>query len=210
MRKVSKNDYGYDSVFPRRLRKLMDDNKTTQAVLAEECGVARQAVSQWRDGNTRPDILSLHKIAEFYHVSSDFLLGLTDVSIWDTEMKEVCEYTGLSENAVMAITCPLYGEFIDKDMVNKILESGEFWAITHIFTDAQRNKEILSPNVKKLEEIIKSKLQGKEIPQMYRKALSVVSERGMASSYKQELTECICSMFDKILECKKEFKNEKP
>ena len=42
------------------------------------CGVARQSVSQWRDGNTRPDILSLEKIARYFNVSTDYLLGIED------------------------------------------------------------------------------------------------------------------------------------
>lgn len=100
MRKASKTDYGYNSTFPCRLRKIMDDNKTTQATLANECGVERQSVAQWRDGNTRPDILSLKKIAEFYNISTDYLLGLSEASTQDAELKTVCEYTGLSEKSI--------------------------------------------------------------------------------------------------------------
>ncbi len=91
MKKANKT-YGYDSIFPRRLRAIMDNNKTTQETIAKECGVARQAVSQWRDGNTRPDILSLHKIAEFYHVSADYLLGVCDLEPPNIESEKSKEF----------------------------------------------------------------------------------------------------------------------
>lgn len=70
--------YGYDSIFPTRFRHLMDNNKVNQKTMAEFCGVQRQSISLWHNGETRPDILSLGKIAEYFNVSTDYLLGLTD------------------------------------------------------------------------------------------------------------------------------------
>ena len=101
MRKASKTDYGYNSAFPCNLRKIMDDNHTTQAVLAKECGVERQSVAQWRDGNTRPDILSLQKIAEFYNVSTDWLLGVPGAEkTTDKATKELCATLGLPDDVI--------------------------------------------------------------------------------------------------------------
>lgn len=101
MRKASKTDYGYYSAFPQNLRKIMDDNNTTQAALAKECGVERQSVAQWRDGNTRPDILSLQKIAEFYNVSTDWLLGVPGAEkTTNKATKELCATLGLSDDAI--------------------------------------------------------------------------------------------------------------
>ena len=70
--------YGYDSIFPTRFRDLMDKNKVNQKTMAELCGVQRQTISLWCNGDTRPDIISLGKIAEYFNVSTDYLLGLTD------------------------------------------------------------------------------------------------------------------------------------
>ncbi len=95
-----KNIGGYDSPFASRLREMIDANKLTLPVLAEAIGVSRQAVGQWREGNTVPDILDLKKLAAFFNVSSDYLLGITDVSSQNMNAQNICEITGLSEDAV--------------------------------------------------------------------------------------------------------------
>lgn len=101
MRKaVDKGDYNFNSIFPARLRELLENTNTTQEEIANYCGIQRQSVAQWKDGKTKPDILSLCKIAQYFNVSADYLLGLSDVSTTDTNLKSVCEYTGLNEKSV--------------------------------------------------------------------------------------------------------------
>lgn len=114
MRKASKTDYGYDSTFPKKLRDIMDSTKTTQAALAAVCGVERQSVAQWRDGNTRPDILSLEKIARYFNVSTDYLLGIKDGTTHD--ITELMDSLGLSERVISFLQTnknPIYNECID-------------------------------------------------------------------------------------------------
>lgn len=159
MRKASKTDYGYNSTFPRRLRKIMDDNKTTQAILANECGVERQSVAQWRDGNTRPDILSLRKIAEFYNVSTDYLLGLTDEKTTDKATKELCATLGLTDSSISYLTdednqfARELIDFLIEDDIEHIIEdqtkqNGEttysFMKYLYRFFDAAHTQENIS------------------------------------------------------------------
>lgn len=94
-------DYGYYSEFPKRLRMLLE--KTTQGELAAACNVARQSVAQWKDGNTKPDIYYLGKIADFFNVSTDYLLGRSDTKSADTDIKMICEYTGLDEEVIKQV-----------------------------------------------------------------------------------------------------------
>jgi len=120
MRKASKTDYGYDSTFPKKLRDIMDSTKTTQAALAAVCGVERQSVAQWRDGNTRPDILSLEKIARYFNVSTDYLLGLTDYKTTDKATKELCATLGLSDYAIKILSDPQNGRL--REVVNFLFD----------------------------------------------------------------------------------------
>ena len=64
--------------FPRKLRGLMDGSpKVSQEELAAYLGVSRQAVGQYRQGRSAPDWKTIVKIADFFDVSTDYLL--TDV-----------------------------------------------------------------------------------------------------------------------------------
>jgi len=94
---------GYDSVFAERLRGLMSENGTTQKELAGVTGITRQAISQYMDGSIQPNIEKLYKIADYFKVSADYLIGLSDVRSFDLEVKVICEKTGLSETVVETI-----------------------------------------------------------------------------------------------------------
>lgn len=99
-RRTKKADigYGYDSIFPTQLRKLLDRPGMTQQQLADHLGVSRQSIAQWKDGKTAPEIYYIKEIAEFFGVAYEYLfdggdnatyknieigkeLGLSDVSI---------------------------------------------------------------------------------------------------------------------------------
>lgn len=102
-KRVKKVDigYGYDSIFPKNLRTLLDMPDMTQDKLASHLGVARQSVAQWKDGKTMPDIYYLEKISEYFDVSTDFLLGRTPNPTTDTNVRAICEYTGLREKSLI-------------------------------------------------------------------------------------------------------------
>lgn len=52
----------------------------------------------------------LRCLADFYGVSSDYLLGSTQVRSTNPDMKQTVEFTGLSEKAITAIKSLQYGE----------------------------------------------------------------------------------------------------
>lgn len=58
----------------KNLRKLRTDKKLTQDQLAEQLHITRQAVSNWENGKTQPDIDTLTQIAEFYDVSIERII----------------------------------------------------------------------------------------------------------------------------------------
>lgn len=76
----------------------------TQQEAADKIGVSRQNVGKWIQPNpTTPDIITLGKIADAFNVSTDYLLGRTDVQSVNTDLKGVCDYTNLSEGAIKQI-----------------------------------------------------------------------------------------------------------
>lgn len=58
------------------LKQLRKQNGLTQAQLAQELQVHQTAVSQWECGRTYPDRETIVKLAAFYHVSADVILGI--------------------------------------------------------------------------------------------------------------------------------------
>lgn len=61
-----------------RLRELRKEAKLTQAQFAKEIGYAQNTVSQWETGANGIDDEILRKLAAYFGVSVDYLLGLSD------------------------------------------------------------------------------------------------------------------------------------
>ena len=87
-----------DTPFATRLREL-GDNMTHQEI-ADGVGVSRQTIGQFMLGNTRPDIDTLGKLADFFNVSTDYLLCRTDIKSTDTTIQDICEYIGCNEMVI--------------------------------------------------------------------------------------------------------------
>ncbi len=88
----------YLAPFPRRFRLLIDETRTSQQEIADFVGVSRQAVAQWKDGKTIPDIYNFKKVEEFFNVPYEYLLGETDSKV--RANMTVAAELGLSDNAV--------------------------------------------------------------------------------------------------------------
>lgn len=109
---------GYESTFAKRLRELMTDHKTTQKELADIVGTTRQAISQYADGSVQPNIEKLYKIASYFGVSSDWLIGKNDIKSPDTDSIGINEITRLSDGAIEVLKS--YGNDYKKNPVSII------------------------------------------------------------------------------------------
>ncbi|MGG6831308.1 UNVERIFIED_CONTAM: helix-turn-helix transcriptional regulator [Streptococcus canis] len=77
------------SHFSDRLKELRKKNKLTQQELANNLGVNRVTLTKWEKEYIEPNLETLTVIANYFNVSTDFLLGL-DKSVdsnWITSMK---------------------------------------------------------------------------------------------------------------------------
>ena len=63
-------------VFGERLKKLRLENNELQSDLANELKVHVSMISLWENGKNYPKVSKLIEIAEYYKVSTDYLLGL--------------------------------------------------------------------------------------------------------------------------------------
>ena len=83
-----------------RINSALAMNNTLQKELAKQLNVKDNIVSYWCKGDRTPNTTQIIQIANCLNVSTDYLLGLTDVATNDKDLKFVCEYTGLNENSI--------------------------------------------------------------------------------------------------------------
>lgn len=86
--------------FPSRLRKHMEETKTTQRELAQAIGVRPQTVSLYVQGQSFPDVNGLAKIATYFGISSDYLIGNSEIPNTDMAIQSIHKLTGLSVGAI--------------------------------------------------------------------------------------------------------------
>ncbi|MCR5542745.1 MAG: helix-turn-helix domain-containing protein [Eubacterium sp.] len=82
--------------FDKRIKDLRESRKISQQELADRLFVTRSAVNAWEMGNSMPSIDNLIVLARFFHVSTDYLLGLQneetiDVTQLGTNEKELIQ-----------------------------------------------------------------------------------------------------------------------
>lgn len=91
---------GVMDAFSLRLKELREASGMNQDQLAKELGVSRGSISFYENGDRVPDIEFLFQMSKFFSVSTDWLLGLSPVKEIDGELRQVCQYTGLSDKSV--------------------------------------------------------------------------------------------------------------
>lgn len=62
-------------MFAQRLKELRKLNGLSQAALSSLLGVTQQAVGKWETGRSTPDPQTLARVAAYFKVSTDYLLG---------------------------------------------------------------------------------------------------------------------------------------
>jgi transcriptional regulator with XRE-family HTH domain len=67
-------------LFKDRLRNLRQDNDITQLDLAKRLHVTRQTLSNWETQKSEPNNEFLIRLADYFEVSTDYLLGRTNIS----------------------------------------------------------------------------------------------------------------------------------
>ncbi|MEH7122076.1 helix-turn-helix transcriptional regulator [Bacillus sp. JJ1773] len=61
-----------------RIKKLRKERKITQEELGKKINVTKVSISGYENGIRNPDTDTLKKIADFFGVTTDYLLGRTD------------------------------------------------------------------------------------------------------------------------------------
>ena len=76
-----------------RLKEIRRDHHDTQESLAKKLGFSTPTVSKWEQGQSNPDLDTLVQICRMYHVTADYLLGLSDEDplIWQEKSSRLSD-----------------------------------------------------------------------------------------------------------------------
>ena len=65
--------------FVKRLKELRKEKGLTQLQLSKVTGLTTSAISSWENNTRIPNALAIITLAKFFEVTSDYLLGLSDI-----------------------------------------------------------------------------------------------------------------------------------
>lgn len=81
--------------FKNKLKELRKENNITQKELAKFLNVRNTTISAWEVGDNEPDLTTLVKIAKYFYVTTDYLLGIENEDGTHKTYKEEFEYKNI-------------------------------------------------------------------------------------------------------------------
>lgn len=163
--------------FALRLKELIGAYSCIQEDIAKYVGVTRQGVGNWVNGTAVPDILTASRVADFFDVSLDYLIGKTSISSVDPELKAVCEYTGLDDNAVKLLS-QMNEEgkngIVEKTLILDCLSYFVIWGM----------KDFISSIINNYKELQKKEREKKQLKSDTENLQSAISEKNFESTQK--------------------------
>ncbi|MBQ8524383.1 MAG: helix-turn-helix transcriptional regulator [Clostridia bacterium] len=113
-----------NEIFAKRLVELREKRSISQQQLADAIGVTRQSLSLYERAERTINIELLAAIAKYFGVTSDYLLGLSDVATPNIEERAICEKIGCSERALQTLR-QLFGYLdpVERKRVDKQLDA---------------------------------------------------------------------------------------
>lgn len=67
------------SVFSEKLRELVLEHNLSQKIICEKLFLGRSQISNWVNDKAEPDFTNLTRLAQFFDVTIDYLLGIEDL-----------------------------------------------------------------------------------------------------------------------------------
>jgi len=84
--------------FNTRLTSLRKERKLLQADVANKVDIARATYGAYEQGSRQPDFETLKKLADFFGVSLDYLLGRTNISALTPQEKDEADFQAFAND----------------------------------------------------------------------------------------------------------------
>ena len=66
------------TIVAERIKTLRNEKGIGQNLLAQELGLSNASISYWENAKQEPSAQAIFKLAEYFGVSADYILGLED------------------------------------------------------------------------------------------------------------------------------------
>ncbi len=113
--------------FNERLQQLVqseiEKKGITQYKLAEAIGLQNAQLSKYLSGTTEPKITALEKIASYFNVSADYMLGKTTTRENSPKKRMITRYTGLDEEAINNLENAKFNSEIEAEVMPELITS---------------------------------------------------------------------------------------
>ena len=96
--------YDKKDITVERLRRLIDETGLARQAIADEMGCDVSTVTKHYNGTRNLTIDFIAMYARYFNVSSDYLLGLSEVRTVSPDTAMICRVTGLDDKAVRTLS----------------------------------------------------------------------------------------------------------
>lgn len=85
-------------MFSQRLKDLRQEKQISQTELASALNISNRTISMYEQGNSEPNVEILSKIADYFNVTADYLIGRT--SCKNVENQSISDSLGIDEKTI--------------------------------------------------------------------------------------------------------------
>ena len=115
-------------MFNIRLKELRNQKNMTQDELGKVLNVSGKTIGTWERDSRQPNIETINALANYFNVSTDYLLGRKEDSKTKNDDKQV-DLTGIGQKEDEEKIFSYEGKEIPKqdlELIRRILETGEY------------------------------------------------------------------------------------
>lgn len=115
-------------MFNIRLKELRNQKNMTQDELGKVLNVSGKTIGTWERDSRQPNIETINALANYFNVSTDYLLGRRENSKTKNDDKQV-DLTGIGQKEDEEKIFSYEGKEIPKqdlELIRRILETGEY------------------------------------------------------------------------------------
>lgn len=102
-----------------KIRYLRLKNNLTSKELSKALNISESSISLYENGKREPSIKLIIKMADYFNVSTDYLLGVSDFLHYEYKNKFETDFSELLENIITLLSNQNYIVFDGKDIDDK-------------------------------------------------------------------------------------------